>query len=113
MITRTPLKENEFETTIILDEEKLKDCPYTKEQVDRFLDKMFAVADMTREGDTFKNGTFATMGGVSVSLFQCEWFMKIVKHWTLREIAEGVVITEENVFESEAVRKKYLDKYGI
>lgn len=107
------MEETRFETTIILDEEKLKDCPYSKEKVDEFLDRMFATAGMVRDGNTFKSATFAMIGGVMVNLYELEWFMKLVKEWTLTEKDGDVIVEEENILEGKLVRKCYLDKYGL
>ena len=107
------IEETQFETTIILDEEKFKDCPFSKEKVDEFLKRMFAVAGMVREGDTFKSATFARIGGVMVNLYETEWFMKLVKHWVLTEKDGDTIVSQENVLENKLIREKYLRKYGI
>ena len=110
---RSTIEETQFETTIILDEEKIKASSRTKEQVYEYLDGMFAIAGMTREGDTYKKAPFAYISGVMVVLYGKEWFMKLVKDWVLTEKDGDTVLCEENVMENELIRKKYLDKYGL
>lgn len=103
-----------FETTIVLDDEKLKESPYSKEAVYQYLEKVFASVDMARkDATTFDNGTCALVGVALCALFKVEWFMKLVKEWTLSTREEGVITYTENVLESKAVKRKYLAQYGL
>lgn len=107
------MSETLFETTIVLNEEKFAECPYSREKVDEYLREMFALANMMREGNTFKSATFALISGVMVTLYKNEWFMRLVKEWTLTEKDGERIVSEENVLENGLLRKKYLNKYGI
>lgn len=113
MKTGTPIEEPQFETTIILDEERIKESPYTKERVEFYLDGVFEIAGMVRDGDTFKNGSLASVGAVMINLFKTEWFMKMVKEWVLTEKDGDTILCQENVLEGKLLRKRYLDKYGL
>lgn len=107
------MNEKNFETTIILNEEKTKECPYTRESIYNYLDALFNEVGMKRENSTFKSGTLAEVLGTFSALFKLEWFMKLVEEWILTEKEGDIIITEENVLESKLLRKKYLDKYGM
>ena len=107
------MNEKKFETTIILNEGKIKECPYTRESIYNYLDTLFNEVGMKRETSTFKSGTLAEVLGTFSVLFKLEWFMKLVEEWTLTEKEGDIIITEENVLESKLLRKKYLDKYGM
>lgn len=107
------MNEKKFETTIILNEEKIKECPYTRESIYNYLDALFNEVGMKRENSTFKSGTLAEVLGTFSVLFKLEWFMKLVEEWTLTEKEGDIIITEENVLGSKLLRKKYLDKYGM
>ena len=107
------MEERNFETTIILDEEKVNSSPYSKEGIYVYLENVFRTVGMEREKETFKRGTLAEVLGAMSALYKIEWFMKLVKEWTLSIREDGVVTYTENVFESKLLRKKYLDKYGI
>ena len=110
---RSTIEETQFETTIILDEEKIAASPYPKEKVEDYLNRMFAVVGMVRDGDTFKSASFALISAVMVNLYETEWFMKLVKDWVLTEKDGDTIVSQENVFASELLRKKYLNKYGL
>ena len=113
MITRNSVEEPNFETTIILNEDKLKGDFYAKEKADALLDDVFASVGMVREGNTFRRGTCAMLGLAVVALLKQEWFMKLVKEWTLSIREDGIITYEENVLESKLAQKKYLNKYGL
>ena len=102
-----------FETTIILDDDKVKESPYSKESIYAYLDKVFTAVGMVRVDNTFKHGTFAEVGGAMSSLFKLEWFMKMVKEWTLVEKDGEHIVSTENVLGSKLLRKRYLNKYGL
>jgi len=101
------IEEPSFETTIILDEEKIKECPYSKEQIDEYLEGLFNVVEMEKDGNTFKNGTLARVGAAMIPLLEKEWFMRLVKEWTLVEKDGDTVLSIENVLENKSVRKEY------
>ena len=107
------MEERNFETTIILDEEKVVQSPYSTESIYEYLEKVFASVDMVRNQQTFEQGTCAMLGVALNALFKVEWFMKLVKEWTLSIREDGVVIYTEDVFKSKAVKNKYLRKYGL
>ena len=107
------MEERNFETTIILDEEKVAQSPYSTESIYEYLEKVFASVDMVRNQQTFEQGTCAMLLVALNALFKVEWFMKLVKEWTLSIREDGVVTYTEDVFASKLLRKKYLDKYGM
>lgn len=107
------IEEPSFETTIILDEEKVKSCPYRKDKIENLLDELFGDVGMVRDGNTFKGGTFAKVGGVLIALIKTEWFMHLVKEMTLTEKDGDTVLSTESVFDSKVLRKMYFDKYGL
>lgn len=107
------MNEKNFETTIILDEDKVNKSPYSQESIYNYLEEVFASVDMVRNNQTFEEGTCAMVGVAICALFKVEWFMEVVKEWTLSIREEGIITYTENVFDSKLLRKKYLDKYGI
>lgn len=96
-----------FETIIVLDEEKLKDCPYSKKQIDGFLEEIFGATGMVKEGNEFKSGTLAQVGVAISTLLEKQWFIGIVKEWTLILKEGDTVLSIENVLENKSVRKEY------
>lgn len=107
------MDETRFETTIIFDECKMNRCLYTIEELYLILDEVFANVGMYREGNTFKNGTLALVGGVIVALVKFKWILEVVKEWTLVGKENGVIFYEENILGSQMLRVLYLDKYGL
>lgn len=107
------MEEKNFETTIVLNEEKVNSSPYSKEGIYAYLENVFQAVGMEREEETFKRGTLAEVLGAMSALYKIEWFMKLVKEWTLSIREDGVLTYTENVFESKLLRKKYLNKYGL
>ena len=107
------MEEKNFETKIILDEKKLEENHYSKEIIYDYLEKVFASVDMVRNNETFEQGTCAMTGVALNGLFKVEWFMKLVKEWTLSIRENGVITYTEDIFSSKAVREKYLRKYGL
>ena len=107
------MEEKNFETTIILDEEKVNSSPYSQEGIYAYLENIFQAVGMEREKETFKRGTLAEVLGAMSALYKIEWFMKLVKEWILSIRKDDVITYTEVVFESKLLRKKYLDKYRI
>lgn len=107
------MEKKNFETTIILDEEKVKQSFYEEEIIYEYLEKVFAQVGMVRNNRTFEQGTCAMTGVALNGLFKVEWFVKLVKEWTLSIRENGVITYTEDVFSSKAVREKYLRKYGL